>query len=103
MIQHNNKLDNSSGQVVFTCPAVSILRELQKEIAELKRLTTAPTSSTPDDVLDNAELMTKYKISRTTAADWRNNGLQHYRVRGKLIHKRSDIEAFLQKYKHRAF
>ncbi|MGP8216412.1 MAG: helix-turn-helix domain-containing protein [Bacteroidia bacterium] len=99
----NNKVDKiTNEQGTFTCPAVKQIQQLRGEIAELKNmLGKMPPNRVA--MLDNSELMIQYHISRTTASEWRANGLGYIKIGRKLFFERESIDAFLQKHKHSAF
>jgi hypothetical protein len=85
----------------FTCPVLNHIKELKAEVSELKKLLT--TIKQPSPPLDNSDLMRLYHISRSTAWEWRSNGLEYMKVGLKLYYRREDIDAFLLKHQHKSF
>ncbi len=99
----NNKVDKiADEQGIFICPAVKQVKQLRSEIASLKNmLAKLPPNRTA--MIDNADLMMQYHISRTTASEWRANGLGYIKIGKKIYYEHDWIEAYLQKHKHRGF
>lgn len=95
-------VSNDDVQVTFTCPALSMLRSLQKDVADIKKQLSS-TYSKSTELIDNADLLILYKISRTTSCEWRQKGLEYFKVGKKIMYERSAIDAFLLKHKHRGF
>ena len=94
----------TEGKITITCPDAIAVSELRKELAEMKRLLTSAAPGSANDVLNNEELIATYKISRTTASEWRNSGkLAYYKIGRLIMYKRSDIETFLQTHRHKTF
>ena len=87
---------------VFMCPAAKMVRQLLSDIAEIKKHVSKNTAD-KEALIDNVDLMKEYHISRTTAAEWRANGLCYVKVGKKLFYKKEDVSAFLEKHKHRGF
>jgi len=86
---------------LFTCPVLNHIKELKGEVNELKKLLI--NIKQPPPLLDNSDLMRQYRISRTTAAEWRAHGLEYVKVGNKLFYQRGDINTFLLKYRHKSF
>ena len=99
----NKKTDNTNdGQVIFTCPASKNIQQLRSEIAELKVLLTT-SQSNKEALFDNEQLLSRYHISRTTAANWRAIGLGYVKVGKKILYDPKSVDEFLQKHKHKSF
>lgn len=99
---NTKKVEPNNDQVIFTCPTIRHLQRLSEQIVELKFLLTK-SQSEKAAMLDNADLMLEYHISRTTAQVWRAHGLGYFKVEGKLFYERNDIDTFLKKYKYKGF
>ena len=94
--------NTNDGQVTFTCPASNSIHQLRDEIAELKAILTN-TQSHKEALFDNEQLLSQYHISRTTAANWRVNGLSYIKVGRKLLYDQKLVDEFLQKHRHKGF
>jgi hypothetical protein len=86
----------------FSCPAVALIYALTAEVKSLKKLIMEHKLSATA-LLDNADLIREYKISRGTASNWRDEGLAHIKIGSKIFYAPEDIKSFLQKYYQKGF
>lgn len=93
---------HSSSNGSFTCPAVALIHSLSAEVKSLRILIDNQNPKTSQK-LDNADLLREYNISRGTATNWRNAGLEYVKVGSKIFYDRRKVESFLQQYNVKAF
>jgi hypothetical protein len=75
-------------------------RELEKKVETMTGILTRIESriSKQENLWDNADLITNWKVSARTLADWRGKGLIGYsQVGGKIWYTIEDRENFLSK------
>lgn len=74
------------------------MNDVEKKIDEMQGILTRIVSriSAEEELLDNADLMKKWKVSARTLASWRSNGLIGYvQVGGKIYYTPEDRRIFL--------
>ncbi|MCD7971063.1 MAG: helix-turn-helix domain-containing protein [Candidatus Azobacteroides sp.] len=83
--------------------------EIQQLLNDLRQaediITHLPESALPDDsFLTTSHVCEWLHISPRTLQDYRDNGLLcYYKLEGKILYKRSDIEELLEKNYYKAF
>ena len=91
-----------SNIIQIACPSIILLKQVLFELKEIKKQ-LASNNMAGSDLLTNDELMLKYKVSRSTAINWRSKGMPYSKAGGKLYYKRSEVEQFINREKRRGF
>lgn len=86
----------------FSCPSFRLIQQLLAEVKAL-RLEIRDRFDLYPEVIDNADLIRLYKISKTTSQTWRNRGLGYIKMGGKLYYNRKEVELFLAKHRRKGF
>jgi hypothetical protein len=86
----------------FSCPAVALIHSLSAEVKLLKQIITQQKLNA-NTLIDNADLLREYKISRGTASNWRDDGLAHIKIGSKIFYAPEDVKRFLLTYYQKGF
>jgi hypothetical protein len=99
---HGEPRQEQDHTITLICPAVKLILQLSKEVKALSAQ-LRERGTICDDILDNADLLKEFKISKSTACNWRAAGLSYIKKGGKLYYYRADIKQFLSRYQRKGF
>ena len=78
--------------------------ELLNRLNAIQKQFTEFAKDPQDTILDNADFLRLMKVSRRTAATWREEGIISYsQVSNKIFYRMSDIAAMLNKFHNKTY